>query len=531
LTEHPVADVPNGRRRAPVACWAGAALLAAVALFLPVHAIVEGLARHFRTVHDFQRDFIVGLQILRAACAVNAALLAFLPLLLAGVRFTPSPPGSWTPRDLRPAGALYGIALLLALPGLRESFQVDEWRCLLEYIRHGPLVIVTRSIGDNHHLYSLLAWPFVKLFGPGEASVRLPAILLGPLGPTLLYALLRRDHAPGKAFLAALPLAASPFLAASSHEGRAYAVLFPAILGLCLLQRNALAGSLRAWIGFIALGIAAVYLHLFASMAIVGVAAAAFLRPEGRTRDGRARNLAAFLLIAGVSLLLYAPVIAKFFEYSERVHAGGRYRGELSAISDGFVLPLSPFWAIPFALTFIGGAFSSKRPTPELVACLVAATLQIVVAEVSAADRAARLYAPALILAWPVIAAALVRLPRGMWLAAGLTVLTLAADVSYLRHGRRKYREAAEELDRRRKPGESLALFFDCRPMNAYLKESADVIPAGVLATSPPDWFMIVDENQTRAPEAATILDRDYEAAFRVPSARGAVLGYRRKSR
>jgi len=122
----------------------------------------------------------------------------------------------------------------------------------------------------------------------------------------------------------------------------------------------------------------------------------------------------------------------------------------------------------------------------------------------------------------------------GFWQAAGsapLALLTLAADVSYLRHGRRKYREAAEELARQRKPGESLALFFDCRPMNAYLKEPAEVIPAGVLATRPPDWFMIVDENQTRAPEAAAILDRDYQAAFRLPSARGAVLGYRRKSR
>jgi len=518
-------------RRVRQGCWAGAALLAAIALFLPVHPIVEGLGRHFRTVHDFQRDFVVGLQILRAACALNGAILAVLPFLLSGVRFTPSPTRSWTTRDLRPAAALYGIALLLALPGLRESFQVDEWRCLLEYIRHGPLVIVTRSIGDNHHLYSLLAWPFVKLFGPAEWALRLPAIVLGPLGPALLYALLRRDHNPGKAFLAALPLAASPFLVACSHEGRAYAVLFPALLGLCLLQRNALTGSLRAWIGFIALGIAAVYLHLFASMAVAGLAAAAFLRPEGRTRDGRVRNIAAFLLIAGVSLLLYAPVLAKFFEYSEVIHALSRDRGTLSVITEGFVLPLSPFWAIPFALTFVAGAVSLRRPTPEAAACLAAATLQIAVAELSASDQAARLYAPALVLAWPVIGAALVRLPRGTLLVAGLMLLTLAADVSYFRQGRRKYREAVAELGRLRRPGESLALFFDCRPMNAYLKEPAEVIPAGVLASQPPDWFMIVDENQIRAPQASAILDRDYEAAFRLPSARGTVLGYRRKRR
>jgi hypothetical protein len=308
-------------------------------------------------------------------------------------------------------------------------------------------------------------------------------------------------------------------------------VLFPTLLGLSLLQRDALSGSLRAWIGSIALGVAAVYLHLFAAMAVAGLAAAAFLRPEGRTPDGRVRNIAAFLLTASLSLLLYAPVLAKFFEYSEGVLARGMDRGGPSGIGEGFVLPLSPLWAIPFVLAFVAGAVSSRRPTPEAAACLIAWVLQFIVAEVSASDRVARLFAPALVLTWPVIAAALARLPRGAWLVAGLTLVSLAADVAYLGRGRRKYREAAAEIVRLRKPGESLGLLFDCRPMNAYLADPAEVMPAPVLRSRLPDWFAMVDENRVRVPEAADLLDREYDPVFRLPSARGAVIGYRRKPR
>jgi hypothetical protein len=114
-------------------------------------------------------------------------------------------------------------------------------------------------------------------------------------------------------------------------------------------------------------------------------------------------------------------------------------------------------------------------------------------------------------------------------LLAGLAVVTLAADVSYLRQGRRKYREAAAEIARLRKPGETFAILFDSRPMNAYLERPAEVLTAAELASRAPDWFTMVDENRISLPEAASLADRDYEVAFRLPSARGAVLGYRRK--
>lgn len=514
------------------ACWTGAAVGLAVALFLPVETLVDLAGRHFNTVRDFRGDFVRGLQTLRWAAAANAVLFAALPWILKRAEFSPSPPAPWNRTDRLPAAALYAITFLLALPGLRDSFQNDEWRTLQEYIQHGPLVIVSRSIGDNHPLYGLMAWPFVVLFGKTEVALRLPSLLLGPLGPALLYLLLRRDHGRGQAFLAALPLAAAPFLIAFSHEGRAYAALFPAILGLCLIQPAALAGPRRIWIAYIGLGIAAAYLHIYASMAVVGLSGAALLRPEGRTPSGRVRNLAALLLIGCISLLLYSPILPKFFEYSARVQGHVSYRGDLASLfSEAFVLPLSPLWALPFGLALAGGLFHSRRLSAEAVAWLVTAGLQIAVTELAGSDRTARLYGPALVLGWPVLAGGLARRAGGRLFAVVLLALSLTADVAYLRLGRRDFRRGASELARLRRPGETLAVLFDCHPMNHYLKEPAEVLRPEDLIRRAPDWFTLVDENLIRVPGVAAMADREYTVEFRLPSARGELRGYRKKVR
>jgi hypothetical protein len=143
----------------------------------------------------------------------------------------------------------------------------------------------------------------------------------------------------------------------------------------------------------------------------------------------------------------------------------------------GFVLPLSPFWAIPFALTFVAGAVSLRRPTPEAAACLAAG---------DASNRGRR---------------AVGLRPRGAAVRTrpgpGLAGHRRCARPSPARNVARCRAHAADAGGRRllfpagptevpgsgrgtrpaSRPGESLALFFDCRPMNAYLKEPAEVDP------------------------------------------------------
>jgi hypothetical protein len=512
------------------ACRTAAAALGATAIFLPVHAIVELLARHIHTVRSFPSDFVTGFQLFRLACALNALLVALLPRLLARAEFADRPSSPLTSRDRGAAAALYVLALLLAIPGLRESFQIDEWRTLEQYIRHGPLIILTRSIGDNHVLYSLLAWPFVKILGMTEVALRLPSLLLGPLAPALLYALLRRGHAPARAFIASLPLAVSPFLLAFSQEGRAYAALFPALLGMLLLQPEALAGSVRAWLGFIALGVAAVYLHLYASLAVAAIAGAAFLRPEAGTPGGRARNMTGVLLIASISLLLYSPILAKYFAYSTGVQARALPRGPFTLpLAEGFVLPLSGIWAIPFAVVFVMGARRSGRLSPDAVAFLATVLLQLAVIELSFSDRSTRLYTPAIVLAWPVIAEGLLRFPRSLYGALVLGAISLGADANYLRRGRFDYREAAHQIEQRRRPEDSVAVLFDSRPINVYLNQPVDVLSAKEFCARRPTWFTLIEGNRIPMPEVGELADRDYQEVFRLSCARGDLVGYRRK--
>jgi hypothetical protein len=515
------------------ACLAGAAVLLLAAAFLPVDALVDVLGRHFNTARGFRSDFIRGLHSLRMACAVLALVLGVLPLLLARITF--SPPGALgIPREDRfQILALYGIAMLLAAPGMTESFQDDEWRTLEQYVRHGPLVITTRSDADNHVLYSLLAWPGVRLAGMTEPAIRLPAFLLGPLAPALLYLLLRREHGRRASFLSALPMAATPLLTIYSHEGRAYGPLFSAILGLRLLLPAALTGSRRAWLGYVALGIATVYLHIYASAAVAGLAAGALLLPAGRTPEGRARLASSFLLIAGISLFLYAPLLPKMLDYSERMRALGYFHGDIPRLAgEAFVYTLPAWASIPFLLVLGAGLVSGRRPTSDGLAFIGTAALLAVLTSMPGSEYNARLFVPAVALGWLCLSDHLARRvgrgASGIALVGLIVALTATAEANCLRLGRRNYREASRRMEQLRRPGESYAALFDCRPMTAYLREPPQILTPEATIEAAPVWFSAVDDNIRFVPELEAWLARGYRVEFRLPSSRGELRVYRR---
>lgn len=522
---------PDSPGRWPMIRGAAAAALLAVAILLPVEGVVDALAPRFNTVAGFKTDFIRGLRVLRIALAVNGLALVLLPKALKRMTFVPDAPLPWDRRDAGPAAALYLATALLAAAGLRESFQNDEWRCLDQYIRHGPLVIMSRTIADNHVLYSLLAWPFVAVLGTTEIAVRLPSFLLSPLGPPLLYLLLRREYPRHPSILAALPLAASPFFLSWVDDGRAYGILFPVILGLFLLQPGALEGSRRTWGLYIALGVAAVYLHIYASMAVVGLSAAGLLLPGGRSPSGRVRNLSALVLIGAISFLLYAPILPQYLDYSSKVRGDAMRGGVPSVFGEAFVLPLAPVWAVLFIGAAVPGFVQGRRPSPEGLAAVVTGTLQVALTELAASDHNARLYIPSLVFAWICLARTVAKAPplQSGILAAALLAVTAAADVRYFRIGKRDFRGGYEEISRRRKPGETFAVIFDCRPMTAYAREPLPVLYPESLILRSPDWFTVIDLNLAVIPELEAHVRKNYEEVFRLPSVRGDLLGFRKK--
>jgi hypothetical protein len=525
----------NFRIRRAALCPLLAAIAAAAALLFPWDRLLEFLASRFNTIRAARPDFEKGFLLLRGALLLNAALLAAWPHLLRRLALAPGGPPLVSRDDLVPAALLGLAAMAASAPGLGLSFQDDEWRAFEVYVRHGPFVILTRNLeGDNHLLYSLLAWPFAAALGFTEFAARAPAFFLGAPAPPLLYLLLRRRHPRPAAFLAALPLAAFPFLVGYSAEGRAYAPLFSTFLLLALLQRPALEGSRRAWAAYAAAATAAPALHIFGAAGVVALAAGAFADPSFRGPAPRARNLAALALAGSGSVLLYAFHWAPLAGASSTFRPSGPALPAFQELFPGLAAaPLTPLLLVPFAAAAAWGAARGTTGRAIPAATLAAFVLQWIVGQLAGPGQGIRFFTPALafaaVLVGEGLAAALARPALGGALAGTILAVSLGADVDALRTGKRDYRTAAADLGARRRPGETLGLLFDGRPLAHYLGESVPILAADEVAARRPDWFVAVDVNIPPDSALRRWIDAECELVFRHPSFRGTILGYRRR--
>lgn len=248
-------------RRSSLVCGVAAILMLMVAAVLPVESLLDFLSGRYNTVRNFRGDYSRGLMVFRIVLTLNALLVASLPWVLARCRVPKfDSTGEVSSGDFLPL-LLVMAAAALSLPWLGSSFQIDEWRTLNQYIRHGPLVILTRSpIPDNHVLYSLLAWPFVALLGPSEVALRIPSWVLASLAPAILYGIVKPITGRIRAVLLSLLLSASPFMIWFATEGRSYAPVVTVTLALFALQRRALLDiRMGWWIVYVAMGVCAVY--------------------------------------------------------------------------------------------------------------------------------------------------------------------------------------------------------------------------------------------------------------------------------
>ncbi len=160
------------------------------------------------------------------------------------------------------------------------------------------------------YYYVIASWG--TLTGWSEWALRFPSAWFATLGAALLAALalrLSRSHYAG--VLAALLAALHPLLVYYSQEARMYAQLTTlAILATYLLVRlaDSRTPSLRAWVGFILAGTAAVYTHYFAIFLLAGLAIAFVVDIRRRQPvEQDAAKLRAFLLAGAAILLLYTP--------------------------------------------------------------------------------------------------------------------------------------------------------------------------------------------------------------------------------
>ena len=133
--------------------------------------------------------------------------------------------------DKRSRWACYVFRLLgsgIRLSGLTfHSLWLDE--AVSVYLASFPLSeILRRGMAlqePNPRLYHLLLHLWMRVFGSGEAAVRLLSAFLGTLYLLPIYLLGRRLLSPRVALLATVLAAINPFLVWYSQEARMYALV------------------------------------------------------------------------------------------------------------------------------------------------------------------------------------------------------------------------------------------------------------------------------------------------------------------
>ena len=223
-----------------------------------------------------------------------------------------------------PSGSRRGgwavFALLLLGFGLRlcrltfHSLWLDETVSI--YLASFPLSEIFQqgmSLQEpNPPLYHLLLHLWMRVFGSGEAAVRLLPAFLGTLYLPPIYLLGRRLFSPRVALLATMLAAINPFLVWYSQEARMYALVATITLwSLYCFVRAVDTPRWSWWAAYAAVTVAGLYTHLYAVLILPAQLLFLLLCARGR-RTALWRGVVAWAL----SLLSFAPWLWRAWELS-----------------------------------------------------------------------------------------------------------------------------------------------------------------------------------------------------------------------
>lgn len=214
--------------------------------------------------------------------------------------------------------ALLGIGLGLRLYHLGPGLWYDEIETLVEYVRSPLGRIITDYHSTNQHpLYSVLAHFSIATLGESGAALRLPAALLGTASLWAYYQFAARVGDRREALLGAALLTVSYHHVWFSQNARGYSGLLLLTLLATLAFLRLLREETTGWGSVAVYGVSsalAVYIHPTA--VLLSLSHALVLAwvwwAERRTRPRLGiRPGAGILLAAGLTLLLYAPVLSQ----------------------------------------------------------------------------------------------------------------------------------------------------------------------------------------------------------------------------
>jgi mannosyltransferase len=206
------------------------------------------------------------------------------------------------------------LALVVGAAALRfatldvQSLSNDEAFTLA--IATGGLDSVYSSVESTEStppLYYYLAWGWAKLFGTGDASLRLLPALLGTLLVPVTWAAARETLPRRSALIAALLVAVSPLLVWYSQEARAYALLaLLSTLGFLFFVRALRTEATRDLVLWALCAALAVATHYFAVFPVAAEGLWLLLAaPESRARVAAACAVPALAGVALLPLLLH----------------------------------------------------------------------------------------------------------------------------------------------------------------------------------------------------------------------------------
>ncbi len=260
----------------------------------------------------------------------------------------------------------------------RIGFQ-SLWRDEVDAIRFatqplGDLARMFWTPGENGPLYFLALRPWLALFGEGEAGLRSFSAVAGAALVPLMFHLAARLFGKRAGWLAAGLTAVTPYAVWYSQEGKMYAwVALLAAGSFSLLWRGLERGSWRAWVGYVLLTTAALFVHYLTAL-LIPTFALVFLAGLRRWRP-RWKAYAASLALVTLPYLAFAawqvPALLSGFRTG---HPFVPFPQALASVVFGFsegVRPASTFWAlVPFLLCLLAAWAEIAPRRPESPASL-----------------------------------------------------------------------------------------------------------------------------------------------------------------
>lgn len=194
------------------------------------------------------------------------------------------------------------VAAVLRFAGIAsQSYWVDESQAVHEvHLSFGAMLHAWSSFEWNPPLYLLIAWPWAKVFGTGEAGLRSLSALLGVAVVPLIY-MCARELISGRAGLVAAAFAAvNPFMIWYSQEAREYMLLVVlCTASLLFFIRAWQAPSTRSIVWWAVLSALALLTQYFAGFLIAA---------EGLALVYRTRSRASVLALGALGLVELALV-------------------------------------------------------------------------------------------------------------------------------------------------------------------------------------------------------------------------------